>query len=98
MMPSNSPVRSGKRRFEPASRGRISFHLSILTMELENDQGNRCRSRGDAECAARRRCPCPVRLITKVHTGAVVNVGDESHDLLCLQMTTALEAVVNARG
>jgi hypothetical protein len=27
-----------------------------------------------------------------------VNVGDESHDLLCLQMTTALEAVVNVRG
>ena len=33
--------------------------------------------------AARRRLP--VRLITKVHTGAVVNVGDESHDLLCLR-------------
>jgi hypothetical protein len=31
-----------------------------------------------------------VSLITKVHTGAVINVGDESHDLLCLQMTTAL--------
>jgi hypothetical protein len=41
---------------------------------------------------------CPVRLITKVHTGAVVNGCDESHDLLCLQMTTALEAVVNVRG
>jgi hypothetical protein len=39
---------------------------------------------------------CPVRLITRVHTGA--DVGDESHDLLCLQMTTALEAVVNVRG
>ena len=39
-----------------------------------------------------------VSLTTKVHTGAVVNVGDESHDLLCLQMTTALEAVVNVRG